>query len=99
MSYRIRKRGGTISYGFYNPDGSWFEVPAPDTQPLAAPVAQAARPIPIPQEKGLVDRPPDSIQQFLRDIGKRGGQARAARHSHAEIAAWGRVRHKARAGA
>jgi general stress protein YciG len=34
------------------------------------------------------------LREFLREIGRKGGQSRARRHSREELAAWGRVRHK-----
>ena len=37
---------------------------------------------------------PADVRQFLCEIGKLGGQARAQRHSREELAAWGRVRHR-----
>src|SRR5262249_31113122 len=95
MAPWLRKRDGTISYGFRNPDGSWFEMPAPeDEQPSANKAGGAlavngvapARPSSAPAD-GVT-----SVQQFLREIGRRGGQARAARYSREEIAQWGRVR-------
>jgi general stress protein YciG len=33
------------------------------------------------------------LREFLREIGRKGGQSRARRHSREELAAWGRVRH------
>lgn len=38
-------------------------------------------------------RAPVHIREFLREIGKRGGQERARRHIREELADWGRVRH------
>ena len=34
------------------------------------------------------------LREFLREIGRKGGQSRARRHSREELAAWGRVRRK-----
>jgi hypothetical protein len=43
-----------------------------------------------------LDRLPVSphVREFLRAIGRKGGKARARRHSPEELAAWGRMRHK-----
>jgi hypothetical protein len=82
MSPLWRKRNG-----IRNPDGSWFEVP--DDPPVApsAPLHEGRSPSSSPTEA-------DSVRQFLREIASRGGKSRAARHCRAELAAWGRVRHK-----
>jgi len=40
-------------------------------------------------------RTPMVVREFLRRIGKRGGQMRAQRHSRAELRTWGKVRRKA----
>jgi hypothetical protein len=80
MSPWLTKRNGTLSYGFHNPDGSWFEVPVPDKAPSAPTSATSS--------------PSGNVRQFLREIASRGGKARAARHGREELAAWGRVRHK-----
>jgi hypothetical protein len=85
MTYWLRKGDGSIVYALRNPDGSWVEFPAFDEPPAAQPSASA--------QIGSAM----SIRQFLREIGRRGGQARAARHSRAELAAWGRVRYKNKA--
>jgi len=68
------------------PDGSRWNIPdcevaAPDGTDSSQRVA-ATSPV-----------APDSTRQFLREIGRRGGLARAARHSREEKAAWGRIRH------
>jgi hypothetical protein len=81
MTYQLRKRDGSIVDTLRNPDGSWVEFPAFDEQPASQQAASAQIATAA------------TIRQFLREIGRRGGQARAARHSRAEIAAWGRVRH------
>lgn len=86
---RLLRRDGTISYGFHSPDGSWVEVPPPDGQPHSS-----GSPVPMPRPPIAQSSTPGDVRQFLREIGRRGGQARAARHSRAEIAEWGRVRHK-----
>jgi hypothetical protein len=75
--------------GIRNPDGSWFEGPSPDELPPAPSEPAVASPSPTPAS-------PNSVHEFLRMIASRGGQARAARHSRAELAAWGRVRHKSK---
>ena len=77
---RMLKRDCSVSYGFYNPDGSWVELPNPDDQPSSASLDQVAAPC--------------NVRQFLRQIARKGGLARAAKHNREEIAAWGRVRHK-----
>jgi hypothetical protein len=69
------------------PDGSRLYIP--DSEPT----------IPSPSGSGQrVDVPtsalPEQVRRFLRENGRKGGQARAARHSRDEIAAWGRVRRK-----
>jgi hypothetical protein len=83
MSPLLRKRDSTVVQAMHNPDGSWFEMLAPDDAP----------PAPVP-----VIAPPSAtggdVRQFLREIASRGGKARAARHSREELAAWGRVRRK-----
>jgi len=35
-----------------------------------------------------------SIGEYLRQIGRTGGQSRARRHGHDELSKWGRVRHQ-----
>ena len=80
---RVLKRDGSISYGFRNPDGSWFEIPVQDDQAITAPVSSADQ-----------VSTAGNVREFLREIGRKGGLARAARHSGEEIAAWGRVRNK-----
>jgi hypothetical protein len=88
MGYRLKRRDGSVVHAMRNPDGSWVEMPAPSDQPSAT---SASAP-----ESGATAATyaPGSIREFLREIGRRGGKARAARHSRDEIAAWGRVRHK-----
>ena len=85
MAYRKRKLDGSVVYAMRNPDGSWVEFPAPEEQAATQQATSA--------QMGTAT----SIRQFLRQIGRRGGQARAARHSHAELASWGRVRHTSKA--
>ena len=85
MSQLLRKRDGSVAYAIHNPDGSWFEMPAQDAQPQASGNRLPASPN---------TSAPDHVRQFLREIGRRGGQARASRHSREQIASWGRVRHK-----
>jgi hypothetical protein len=89
MSPLLRKRNGSVVYAERNPDGSWFEMPAPDDQPVpfSAPIRRNG-------SFTAQSSAPESVRQYMREIGKRGGKARAARHSRAEIAAWGRVRRK-----
>ncbi len=91
MSPWLRKRDGSNVYAVHLPDGGWVEMPAPE-EPLGAstPVPEVTSPTTQPRSDG-------SVRQFLREIGKRGGQARARRHSRAELAEWGAVRHKASA--
>jgi hypothetical protein len=67
------------------PDGSRWAIP--DWTPVAPPCRVAASPM-------QWHTSPDVVRQFLREIGRRGGKARAAQHSRDEIAAWRRVRHK-----
>jgi hypothetical protein len=57
---------------------------------------QPARSAPAPEISPLQVTPSTlrDVHQFLREMGRRGGQARAARHSRDEIATWGRVRRK-----
>jgi hypothetical protein len=88
MGYWLRKRDGSRVYAMHLPDGSWLELPAPDDRPLvaSAPVPEVGPPLPQPST-------PENVRRFLREIGRRGGQARAARHSRDELAAFGRVRH------
>jgi hypothetical protein len=92
MSPWLRRRDGSVVYAERNPDGSWFEMPAPCDPP-----SFTSPPVPVtpPTEKPSM---PASVRQFLREIGKGGGHARAARHSRDEISAWGRVRHKNKPG-
>ena len=87
---RVLKRDGSISYGFRNPDGSLFELPQDeDDEPRSrsAPVEQVAPLTGSATASG-------NVREFLRQIGRKGGLARAARHSGEEIAAWGRLRKK-----
>ena len=93
MGYWLRKRDGSRVYAMHLPDGSWFEMPAPDDSPLVAiaPVPEIAPPVVQTSTAG-------SVRQFLREIGKRGGQARARRHSREELAGWGAIRHKNQVG-
>ena len=83
MAYRITKRDGSVVYAMRNPDGSLVEFSAEEMADRQAASAQMDA--------------ATSIRQFLRQIGRRGGQARAARHGHAELASWGRVRHTSKA--
>lgn len=64
-------------------------MPEQENQPIAASA-------PVPQIATQTAQPsaPGSIRQFLREIGQRGGKARAARHSREELSKWGRVRRK-----
>jgi hypothetical protein len=82
MGQSVRKRDSSAVHAVHNPDGSWFEIP--DDPPVAASA-------PVPSG---TSSPAGSVRQFLREIASRGGKSRAARHSRAELAAWGRVRHK-----
>lgn len=85
MAYHIiRKCDGSVVYALRNPDGSWVEFPALDADEQAAGQQSAS----AQMDTGT------TIRQFLREIGRRGGQARAARHSRAELSSWGRVRHR-----
>lgn len=93
MSPLLRKRDGSVAYAIHNPDGSWFEMPAQDAQTQASGNRLPASPRQVVTADAK-NSAPDPVRQFLRDIGKRGGQARASRHSREQIAAWGRVRHK-----
>jgi len=89
---RMLKRDGSISYGFFNPDGSWVELPPDDRSNSGrAPVEQA----PTPTTSVSA---PTSVRQFLRQIARKGGLARAAKHNREEISAWGRVRYKTKSG-
>jgi hypothetical protein len=81
MSPLSRKRDGSVAYVIRNPDGSWFEMPVPDEPPSA--------PLPVITMPSATSAPAGSVSQFLREIASRGGKARAARHSRAELAAWG----------
>ena len=87
MSPLLRKPDGSVVEVFRNPDGSWFEVPQfrPHVPSVSQPkpASSAARPLSL-----------ENVRQFLREIGRRGGQARAARHTREELSAWGRVRNK-----
>ena len=89
----LRKRDGSRVNAIRQPDGSWFETPAPDDTTFAVR-------IPLPEITLLSAQPLTSgnVRQFLREIGKRGGQARARRHSRDELAAFGRVRRKTKSG-
>ncbi len=87
MSPLLRKPDDSVVEVFRNPDGSWFEVP--EVRPHAA-IASGSK-IVSPAGHSVA---PESIRQFLREIGRRGGQARAARHNREELSAWGRVRNK-----
>jgi hypothetical protein len=93
MGYFLRKRDGSRVYAMHLPDGSWFEMPPPDDAPSAASV-------PVPEIASPRAQPftPGGVRQFLREIGKRGGQARARRHSRDELAAWGAIRHRSKPG-
>jgi hypothetical protein len=71
-----------------NPDGSWFEIPASLTRSDPAPRESAERNTPPPVQLSAREH----VREFLRGIARKGGKSRAARHSHDEIAAWGRVR-------
>lgn len=50
----------------------------------------------VPDAEGVATAPRASahIREFLRGIGKRGGQERARHHTREELASWGRVRHR-----
>jgi hypothetical protein len=61
------------------------------TPATASPVAER------PPTSPAVPSAAQNVRQFLREIGRRGGQARAARHSRDELATFGRVRHKTKA--
>jgi hypothetical protein len=79
--------------GIRNPDGSWFEVPSRDPPPTTPdPSAPAVAPSSATPSAAAAD----GVRQLLREIASRGGKARAARYSRAELAAWGRVRHKSK---
>ena len=82
---RLIKRDGWVAYGFHNPDGSWVEIPEQGDQRITAPLSS-------PAQAQLSTA--GTVREFLRQIGRRGGQARAARHSREEIAHWGRTRKK-----
>jgi hypothetical protein len=71
------------------PDGSRWVIP--DDEHVTVPTAPNGR-LAAPHIQGPTAT--NMVRQFLREIGRRGGEARAARHSRDEIAAWGRVRHK-----
>jgi hypothetical protein len=90
MTYRLRKPDGSVVEAFRNPDGSWVEIP---TLPnLSRPAVESVQKIASPPNAELSPR--EHVREFLRGIARRGGKSRAARHSHDEIAAWGRVRHQ-----
>jgi len=89
MLRRLIRRDGTVSHGFHNPDGTWFEVPYTSHRPSASSRSAPEVSPPIAQSSA-----PGEVRQFLREIGRRGGKSRAARHTRAEIAEWGRVRRK-----
>ena len=84
---RVLKRDGSISYGFRNPDGSLFELP-PDDQPSSWSASVELAPSSASASAS------GNVREFLREIGRKGGLARAAKHSREKIAAWGRVRKK-----
>lgn len=73
------------------PDGSWVEMPAQDDDSNALNARAPRVPDHPPDARSSA---PENVRQFLRDIGRRGGQSRASRHTRAELAAWGRVRHR-----
>ena len=87
-----RKRDGSIVEVTRNPDGSIVEIPIASAQP----VLSAMRVTNAGQSFTVEPSAPGNVRQFLREIGRRGGQARAARHSREDIAEWGRRRHKSR---
>ena len=64
------------------PDGSRIFVPESDAPTPGVPSRNAPPSY----------QPSEQVRQFLRVIGKRGGQARARNHSREEIAAWGAAR-------
>ena len=87
MSPLLRKRDGSVVQAIRNPDGSVVEMPVAEDRPFVGiePPSGASSPV-------------GSVRRFLSEIGKRGGKARAARHSRDEIAAWGAIRHKTKSG-
>jgi hypothetical protein len=93
MNTRLSRRDGSGIYAIHNPDGSWVEIPAWDSD-SSAPSVRAPE---VPRQTATAHAKassPENVRQFLREIGSRGGQARASRHSREELAAWGRVRHQ-----
>lgn len=89
MSPWMIKRDGSVVFGIRNPDGSWWEIPARYDLPPAM-----NAPPPGTASSASQSSPTGNVREFLREIGKRGGQERARRHSRDELAAFGRVRHK-----
>jgi hypothetical protein len=88
MTYRLRKPDGSVVDAFRNPDGSWVEIP--ELPNPARPAGESMQQIAAPTAEMS---PREHVREFLRGIARKGGKARAARHSRDEIAAWGRVRH------
>ena len=68
MSPWRRRRDGSIVYAERNPDGSWFEMPAPCDPP-----SFTSPPVPV---TSATEKPsmPASVRQFLREIGRPGAK-------------------------
>lgn len=106
----VRKSDGSLAYGYRQGDGNWYLVPRgfwPDPPPgcerdgrpsVAANDSAPGNATSPPLRRSTVEvmSPYASTQvcDFLRQIGRMGGKARARRHSRTELAAWGRVRQK-----
>lgn len=106
----MRQRDGSIAYGYRQGDGNWYLVPPEywpdpppgfgrDGQPLvavneSAPAKETLPPLRRSTVEVLAPYASTQVCDFLRQIGRLGGKARARRHSREELAAWGRVRHK-----
>ena len=88
MTPLLRKRDGSVVEVIHNPDGSWVEIPAQDAQAEVSDNRLLTLPPRVVTTDGDLSAP-EHVRQFLREIGRRGGQARAHRHSHQELAAWG----------
>ena len=59
MAPWLRKRDGTLSYGFKNPDGSWVELPPEDEEAVqTAPLQEHVQAV-APSTAG-------NVRQFLR---------------------------------
>ena len=86
MSPTIRMRDGSVVFRFHNPDGSWVEIPMPDGD-SEAPNAAIGESLTRTAWPGARANTPESVSQYMRDIGSRDGKARASCHNREQLAA------------